>query len=264
MKTGNVYLNTLLQEYQTQLKEQQKELKAMPPGHLTVRMRENRVNYIQILPPFQPDGQYRVKGITKDERLVKQLARKKYLELSTKQLTIATSKLERFLENYQEPLPQDVLRQLPKSYRQLPEEWLFPEKSADDKWVTEEYPRNTDREHEKIHITGRGLRVRSKSELIIAEKLDAYNLPYRYEQLIGYENYVFSPDFIIKARRRLFYWEHCGMMADPRYRKRNKWKLTMYEKMGIVPWKNLIVTYDTEDGGIHSAIIEAEIRNKLL
>jgi len=38
----------------------------------------------------------------------------------------------------------------------------------------------------------------------------------------------------------------------------------MYERMGIVPWKNLIVTYDTEDGGLSSAVIEAEIRNKLL
>ena len=40
--------------------------------------------------------------------------------------------------------------------------------------------------------------------------------------------------------------------------------MNMYERAGIVPWKNLIVTYDDEYGGIDTRIIEAEIRNKLL
>ncbi|MCQ4635662.1 hypothetical protein NE619_02885 [Anaerovorax odorimutans] len=46
--------------------------------------------------------------------------------------------------------------------------------------------------------------------------------------------------------------------------KRHKWKLAMYEKAGIVPWKNLIVTYDDENGNLDARIIEAEIINKLL
>lgn len=54
------------------------------------------------------------------------------------------------------------------------------------------------------------------------------------------------------------------MMSDPRYRASNKWKLDQYEKIGIVPWKNLIITYDTEDGGINTGIIESEIINKIL
>ena len=31
-----------------------------------------------------------------------------------------------------------------------------------------------------------------------------------------------------------------------------------------MPWRNLIVTYDEYDGGINLAVIESEIRNKLL
>jgi hypothetical protein len=44
----------------------------------------------------------------------------------------------------------------------------------------------------------------------------------------------------------------------------NKWKRSVYEQMGIVPWNNLIITYDTEDGGLSSGIIDAEIHNKLM
>ncbi len=44
----------------------------------------------------------------------------------------------------------------------------------------------------------------------------------------------------------VWYWEHCGMMIDPRYRKRWEAKKKFYEKNGIVECKNLIVTYDDE------------------
>ena len=78
------------------------------------------------------------------------------------------------------------------------------------------------------------------------------------------ENRRFSPDFTIFHRGELFYWEHCGLVGNPRYMKHHKWKLDMYERAGIVPWKNLIVTYDDETGNLDSRMIEAEIRNRLL
>ena len=46
--------------------------------------------------------------------------------------------------------------------------------------------------------------------------------------------------------------------------KKHKWKLEIYESVGIVPWKNLIVTYDNERGTIDIPVLESEIRNKLL
>ena len=114
------------------------------------------------------------------------------------------------------------------------------------------------------HYIRKWLRVRSKSELIIAEKLDALEIPYRYDALIYYKNLVFSPDFTIYLNGILKYWEHCGMMSDPKYREYNTWKLGIYDEMGIVPWDNLIITYDAVDGAVNSAAIDAEIRNRLL
>ena len=61
-----------------------------------------------------------------------------------------------------------------------------------------------------------------------------------------------------------FYWEHCGLTSNSQYMSHHKWKLDIYEEMGIVPWKNLIVTYDDENGNLNIPLIESEIINKVL
>ena len=46
--------------------------------------------------------------------------------------------------------------------------------------------------------------------------------------------------------------------------RRHKWKLEVYEKAGIVPWDNLIVTYGDRDGNVDVREIEAVIVNRLV
>jgi hypothetical protein len=52
------------------------------------------------------------------------------------------------------------------------------------------------------------------------------------------------------------------MMDDPKYRKRNTERISDYEKVGIVPWDNLIITYD-RDGSIDLSLAEAIARTVL-
>ena len=54
------------------------------------------------------------------------------------------------------------------------------------------------------------------------------------------------------------------MMEDMEYRIDNKRKIEEYEEFGIVPWDNLILTYDTIDGGLRADYIEAIIKGILL
>ena len=54
------------------------------------------------------------------------------------------------------------------------------------------------------------------------------------------------------------------MMDDPDYRKKNEIRLKDYEKAGIVPWDNLIITYDTIEGGLRGDLVEAMIKSWLL
>lgn len=98
--------------------------------------------------------------------------------------------------------------------------------------------------------------------MIIRDHLYQHNLHYKYEAELLLEGITFHPDFTImrKSDGRLIYWEHCGMVNDQRKIEAHKRKLAVYERNGIVPWKNLIVTYDNEDGGINARLIDAYIQ----
>ena len=123
----------------------------------------------------------------------------------------------------------------------------------------DQYPENL------CHRTSRGIYVRSKSELSIAEILYRYGIAFRYEAEIEINGVMLHPDFtVMRADGTLMYWEHFGLMNDHEYVRVMKRKLEMYEQAGIVPWRNLIVTYDTNDGTLDLAIIESEIKNKIL
>jgi hypothetical protein len=110
-----------------------------------------------------------------------------------------------------------------------------------------------------IHKTLKGELVRSKSEVIIANMLHKEGIIYEYEKELDLEDDgVMLPDFTIDDAESglLFYWEHCGMMADSKYRKRWEHKKTVYEKHGIVEGENLIVSYDDLNGSIDSLVIK--------
>jgi energy-coupling factor transporter ATP-binding protein EcfA2 len=124
-----------------------------------------------------------------------------------------------------------------------------------------------------IHRTERGNLVRSKSEVIIADKLFARGVEYAYEQPLPLPNgRIRYPDFTITdhARGVTFFWEHLGMLGDPGYRKRWERKLKDYLEAGIKPHEDggcpagtLIVTRDNENGGIDSAKITQLIEDVL-
>ena len=120
-------------------------------------------------------------------------------------------------------------------------------------------------EQNLIHRTLRGEMVRSKSELIIADRLHAHGIEYIYEQPLALGGQTRFPDFTIDDAENgvTYYWEHCGLLGDPEYRARWERKLAWYRDNGILPAEagggengTLIVTQDGENGGISSQEIE--------
>ena len=132
-------------------------------------------------------------------------------------------------------------------------------------WALTKYVQSDNKPEEKIHTTSRGLKVRSKSELIICEIFYKYGIEFRYEEVIYINGKRMEPDFTIRRKSdgKIFYWEHCGMMDLPSYRKRYYEKRDLYEFCDIVPWDNMIFTYDI-DGSIDSEYIESIVKTVLL
>jgi len=128
-------------------------------------------------------------------------------------------------------------------------------------------------EENLIHRTSRGEMVRSKSEVIIADRLSDLGVEYIYEHPLTIEDVTKYPDFTIEdiESGNTFYWEHCGMLHVPSYRRRWEQKLTWYKTNGILPHgdgggKNgtLIITSDSAQGGISSQEIEQVIRTVII
>lgn len=116
-----------------------------------------------------------------------------------------------------------------------------------------------------IHRTERGELVRSKSEVVIADKLHARKIDYAYEASVvladGSERY---PDFTIvdDVTGVRFYWEHLGMLEDPAYAARWARKSAAYRASGILPHAEgggpqgtLVTTRDEPGGALDSAKI---------
>ena len=104
-------------------------------------------------------------------------------------------------------------------------------------------------------LTARGERVRSKSEVIIADTLFRHKIPYRYEYTLQVhrtsgsgDTITLHPDFLcLNTRTRTeLYWEHFGLMDDPDYSANAAGKLRLYIENGILPGRNLIITMETK------------------
>ena len=118
----------------------------------------------------------------------------------------------------------------------------------------------------KEYYTGRGERVRSKSEILIADTLARFNVPYRYEYPMNIGNTVIYPDFtVLNIRKRQEYiWEHLGMMGQLKYATSTSRRLEMLEFNGYYPGENLILTMETEDNPLNTKLIVHLIKKYLL
>lgn len=123
-----------------------------------------------------------------------------------------------------------------------------------------------------IHEASDGKLLRSKSELLIYERLLQKGLKPEYEQKLQFNGIERYPDFTIEDEDtdEKYYWEHCGMMHDTIYTKRWEEKKKWYRDNGILQWKEgggengtLIVTEDKvkelEDGTLRGSISTKEV-----
>lgn len=105
------------------------------------------------------------------------------------------------------------------------------------------------------HTTENGEKVRSKSEVIIANALREKGVSYNYEKTLTFSNgETLLPDFTITAKDGTeLYLEHLGMLSDTDYARHWEDKKRLYAQNGIIEGDRLFTT--TEEGGFDSARI---------
>ena len=101
-----------------------------------------------------------------------------------------------------------------------------------------------------LQASEKGERVRSKSEIIIANLLNKQGIPYRYEYPVYLSGWgKVYPDFtLLNVReRKEIYWEHLGRMSDADYAEMAIQKIALYEQNNIFIGDKLILTFETQN-----------------
>ena len=203
-------------------------------------------------------------------KLIKALAQKKYNILVLKELVGQRDALDKLVESY---VPQNG----EKTYASMPAEWrreieplILPESEFVEAWRNLRYKRkfveNAD------FLTANGERVRSKSEIIIADALNSFGIPYRYEfpHELNAVNLsrcikVFSDFTCLNVRtRKEFVWEHFGMMDDAEYLRNAMEKIELYACNGFYSGENLIVTMESRDKPLNSKMVNRLVEKYLI
>lgn len=121
-----------------------------------------------------------------------------------------------------------------------------------------------------IHRTKKGLAVRSKSEVIIADALTDAAITFEYEKPLMLGETTRYPDFTIEDEisGRTFYWEHLGLLHRDDYRRAWEKKLAWYRDNSVLPREDgggpkgsLIITRDDSSGGINSQSIARLVKD---
>ena len=215
----------------------------------------------------EPDD-YNGKYISKENlELVGKLAQKDYdrkiLSIAEKELMLASDYLE-YISSH--PI-NGVYDGLSGARRELIKPVRMPDNVYMNEWVSKSYEHMGFEADAPEYYSDNGTRVRSKSEIIIANQLEKSGIAYKYEFPLTLSGKgTVRPDFIclnIRSRRE-YVWEHFGMMDDEEYVTKNIQKINSYEMSGYYPGVNMITTFETSQIPINSNIIKALIRQYLL
>ena len=247
------------------IRMKQKQLKTAVEGTLYANQHDNTVQF------YLGISHRAKKYLRKDDPLITQLVQKEYdksvLDSAEQEIGLI-GQLTAFYERKDDPESQyermlSVKRPHVKPIREPDDEYVR-------KWLAEPYPKleiEASQGEYPNYYNDEGVKMRSKSELIIADLLRKKRIPYRHEyplNLMDPETQhmkTIYPDFmILRVRdRKVLFWEHLGLLEKPDYFRKNLSKIRTYEMNGYLPGYSLIISFETSFAPLSIKLIEQMI-----
>ncbi len=160
---------------------------------------------------------------------------------------------------YEQGTIEEIYQQLPPSHRQIVRPIEIPIEEYVEQWQDISFQTKAFSEDAPLFYTNKGERVRSKSEMLIANLLAYHNIPYHYEKPLYLKGYgTVYPDFTLLdvRKRKEVYWEHMGMLDDRDYREKALDKLATYFLNSFMPGDQLILSFETGRQPLNMKVIE--------
>ena len=199
----------------------------------------------------------------KDTVLIKQLIQKNLISQAIMTAQKEAAVLQKFISEYPKEVVEDLYEHLPESRKKYASPLFLNNEEYAQYWLSIPFTPKPIGEDVPDFYTQKGEHVRSKSEVIIADRLFAKGIPYKYEcplKLSG--GGIIHPDFTVLdvKRRKVLYWEHRGMLDDKEYAKNSVQRLKSLMKEDIFIGVNLIITEETSISPLGTNEIDAIIK----
>lgn len=238
-------LKERLQKLEKIQKNKESALKRSLEGRLRISKGKGNPQYYIIKTAGDTNGIYLPKS---QFNTVKRLGQKDYDFRVLKAVQNEIKAIRVFLKQFPDPTAEDVYYQISDERRKLVNPIVETDEAYIARWLNEEYVPKQSFPEDKMFSTGRGVNVRSKSEWIIANLLENYAVPYKYEKPLYLSAMgIVHPDFtVLNVRlREVRYWEHEGIMDNQDYMDYAIRKERAYIKDGYLPGDKLILTSET-------------------
>ena len=263
-----------LEEVTAQIRVLEKKLQSAPEGRLRVSNCRGFSRFYRMTEPGEVSGEYLPaaeqstirKLAQKDyERKVLALLQKeqKYLQNLNRYSSEADPGNVGFFSGPEELVPLKMIEARRKRIQVI----VPDQESYTEEWKGQEYEKKGFADGTPEYRTSGGIRVRSKTEWMIAELLEKKGVPFYYEKPLYLTGLgTVHPDFTVlnAARRKTMYWEHLGMMGDEQYSRKALQKIEYYIMNDLFPGSDLILTHEPASAPVRPPILETLIEKYLL
>ena len=259
-------------DYSKELKAQQKEIEqlyqrikkkrsdyeGLPEGAIRVTSSRGKPQYF-----FRKEGETKSVYLhEKDKELAGRLVQREYDREALRKLEKMERVIKQFLRNYNAKEIEELYGNLCEGRKAVVTPLEITDTMYVEKWLKEHLGEQNPYPEQGKYETELGEYVRSKSEKILADTFYKMQVPYRYEaQLCLGPNYNVYPDFMCLnvRKRKTIYWEHLGLLNMDAYASKNHEKLAIYEKNGILLGDALMISFETPDCPLNTAVIRKKI-----
>ena len=240
-KLANSKITRVRKQLEQELGTLKSELASLPEGKLYITNSRK-------WPVFYMRANGQTHGITKNKKLIYQLARRHYITL-----------LICFIEDLLEDLCCDITAH---SFMRL----LADIDSLFDKfekgnldidritmtanqyiWNSDRHSKKPTRREELIYPTAGRVFMRTKSEQMLGNLLEKLHIPYRYESPLRINNITYHPDFIIMLPNdRLIIIEHVGRLDLQDYDESLVYRLQAYDQIKLFIGRDVFFTFEND------------------
>ncbi len=221
-----------------------KKIKQLPEGWVNVRERNGKAYY------YLAGSHSEEKYLSCEEsKIIGDLLQKNYLKEVKRMAKRELDAIGKMRALYPAIKAEDIYDNLPEGRKRYVVPITLCDEAYAEKWMNTPYRHKPFKKNAPEFYTAKGERVRSKSEVIIADRLAAKGIPYRYECPLKVRKKTIHPDFTIlrMSDRRILYHEHCGKMDDPDYKEDMVERVNDYSAVGIILGDRLFCTFESDN-----------------